>query len=84
MRIPVRCINLIAGKTAKTGVSVKARLARGKYQRGVKASKRELQSSNVKPDDFHGKLNYTIAPKAFLRNCACQYFTVHYTDPREN
>ena len=55
MRMPVRCINLMAGETAKTGVSVKARLTRGKYQRVVKVYTRKPESSNVRPDDFHCK-----------------------------
>lgn len=56
-------VQLIAGTTTKTGLLVKARLDRSTYQRGVKVSKEEMQALNLKPHDFHGEWNYTIAPK---------------------
>lgn len=56
-------VNLIARTTTKTGLTVKARLDRGTYQRGIKVSKKELQALNIKPHGFHGEWNYTITPK---------------------
>ena len=56
-------VNLIAGTTTKAGLTVKARLDRRTYKRGVKVTKKEMQALNLTPHDFHGEWNYTIAPK---------------------
>lgn len=56
-------VNLIAGTTTKTGLTVKARLDRRTYKRGIKVTKKEMQELNLKPHEFHGEWNYTIAPK---------------------
>jgi hypothetical protein len=56
-------VNLIAGTTTKAGLTVKVRLDRRMYKRGIKVSKKEMQAVNLKPHDFHGEWNYTIAPK---------------------
>jgi hypothetical protein len=55
-------VNLIAGTTTKTGLIVKARLDHRTYKRGVKVSKEQMQALNLKPHEFHGEWNYTIAP----------------------
>ena len=56
-------VNLIAGTTTKTGLTVKARLDRRTYQRRVKVTRKEIKALNLKPHDFHGEWNYTIALK---------------------
>ena len=56
-------VNLIAGTTTKAGLTVKVRLDRRTYKRGIKVSKKEMQALNLKPHDFHGEWNYTISPK---------------------
>lgn len=56
-------VNLIAGTTTKAGLTVKVRLDRRKYKRGIKITKKEMQALNLKPHDFHGEWNYTISPK---------------------
>jgi len=56
-------VNLIARTTTKTGLTIKARLDRRTYKRGIKVSTKELQALNLKPHDFHGEWNYTITPK---------------------
>lgn len=56
-------VNLIARTTTRAGLTVKARLDRRTYRRGIKVSKKEMQSLNITPHDFHGEWNYTIAPK---------------------
>jgi transposase len=56
-------VNLIAGTTTKAGLTVKVRLDRRKYRRGIKVSKKEMDAINLQPHDFHGEWNYTITPK---------------------
>jgi transposase len=56
-------VSLIAGTTTKTGLTVKCRLDRRTYKRGIKVTTKEMQALNLKPHDFHGEWNYTIAPK---------------------
>jgi hypothetical protein len=56
-------VSLIAGTTTKAGLTIKARLDRRTYKRGIKVSKKEMKALNLEPHDFHGEWNYTIAPK---------------------
>lgn len=56
-------VSLIAGTKTTTGLVVKSRLDRGKYEIGIKVSKEEIYNLNIKRDKFHGEWNYTISPK---------------------
>jgi Rhodopirellula transposase DDE domain len=56
-------VNLIAGTTTRTGLTVHAERDTGAYPRGIKATDREmkdLRSHNITPHQFHGEWNYTI------------------------
>jgi transposase len=55
-------VNLIASTTTKTGLTVKVRLDKRSYQRGIKVSPDELKKIALRPHDFHGEWNYTIRP----------------------
>lgn len=57
-------VNLIGNTTTTTGLRIKAKLNRKKYQIGVKVSKAEFSKVNLKPARFHGDWNYTVHPKA--------------------
>jgi transposase len=56
-------VNLIAGTKTRTGLTVKARLDRNTYDRGIKVSKLEMKSIKLKPHEFHGEWNYSIEPQ---------------------
>ena len=56
-------VQLIAKTTSTTGLTVKVRLDRRKYQKGVKVPKRVLDQLNIQKHDFHGEWNYTITPR---------------------
>ena len=55
-------VNLIAATTTKTGLTVKVRLDKKKYQRGIKVSLEELKKIALQQHEFHGEWNYTIKP----------------------
>jgi len=55
-------VNLIASTTTKTGLTVKVRLDKRSYQRGIKVSQDELEKIALRPHNFHGEWNYTIRP----------------------
>jgi len=55
-------VSLIAATTTKTGLIVKVRLDKKKYQRGIKVSAQELRNLNIRQHEFHGEWNYTIEP----------------------
>lgn len=57
-------VNLIGNTTTTTGLRIKAKLNRKKYQTGVKVSKVDLSKVNLKPAKFHGDWNYTVTPNA--------------------
>jgi len=56
-------VNLIAATTTKTGLQVRAEIDRGKYPKGVKVSKQQVNEILLERDPFHGEWNYTILPR---------------------
>lgn len=56
-------INLIAATTTAKGLTVKCRLDKKKYPKGVKVSDEQIAQVNIQQDKFHGEWNYTIRPK---------------------
>lgn len=58
-------VNLIAGTTTRTGLSVHAERDTGTYPRGIKITDREIKDlleRHVTPHKWHGDWNYTINP----------------------
>jgi hypothetical protein len=60
-------INLITSTTTSTGLKVYARLDETDYPKGIEVSNAELAKVNLHRHDFHGDWNYTISPRALLR-----------------
>jgi hypothetical protein len=56
-------IQLIAGTSTKTGLTVTCDLDRSLYPRGIKISKAEMAAINLELHPFDGEWNYTIRPK---------------------
>lgn len=54
-------VNLIASTTTTKGLAVKCELNQNKYNKGIKITDKELESVNLKRDEFHGEWNYTIS-----------------------
>lgn len=59
-------ISLIAATTTKSGLTVKARLDKKNYEKGIEISEKEMSSINLTRHSFHGEWNYTISPKQNL------------------
>jgi transposase len=57
-------VQLIAATTTRTGLNVKCEIDRGSYPAGIKVSDDEMAAINIKPHEFHGEWNYTIAPNS--------------------
>ena len=58
-------IETIRATTTKTGLTVKAELDLGTYQKGIKISDqqmKDLETSQLHRHKFHGDWNYTIHP----------------------
>jgi hypothetical protein len=55
-------VKLIAATTTTAGLTVKVRLDKRKYKKGIEVSEEVLQSLNLSQHEFHGEWNYTIAP----------------------
>lgn len=56
-------VNLIAGTTTRTGLTVRAERDTGTYPRGIKISDKEmrqLKEQHVRPHEFHGEWNYDL------------------------
>ncbi len=49
------------GKT-RAGLTVKARLDKKKYKKGIKISDDEMKNIKLVKNKFHGEWNYTIKP----------------------
>jgi transposase len=56
-------VQLIASTTTETGLTVRCRLDRKKYQKGIKVSDAEMAKLNIQPAKFHGDWNYTFKPR---------------------
>jgi transposase len=56
-------VNLIAGTTTETGLTVHAELDTGTYPAGVKVSNREVAEIDLRRDRFHGDWNYSLHPR---------------------
>ena len=58
-------VNLIAGTTTRTGLTVTAGLDDTIYPKGIKITDREmadLETQHLTRHDFHGDWNYTVSP----------------------
>ena len=53
-------VSLIASTKTISGLTVKARLDKKKYKKGIKISKTEMKKLKIKRHFFHGEWNYTI------------------------
>jgi transposase len=56
-------VKLIAATRTQAGLKVKAKLDANAYPGGIKVSKADLESVQLRPDSFHGDWNYTILPR---------------------
>ena len=55
-------VNLISNTKTETGLTIKARLDKNTYQKGIKVTDEELAQLNLHKEAFHGEWNYTIRP----------------------
>ena len=53
-------VNLIANTTTDAGLKIKAALDLKEYPTGIKVSDKELETINLKKNEFHGDWNYAI------------------------
>jgi Rhodopirellula transposase DDE domain len=56
-------IQLIAGTTTTTGLTVACRLDANQYDKAIKVSDTEMAGLNITPANFHGEWNYSIKPR---------------------
>jgi hypothetical protein len=56
-------VQLIANTATDTGLTVACQLDANAYEKGIKVSDAEMATLNIKPANFHGEWNYTIAPR---------------------
>lgn len=56
-------LNLIANTRTKSGLTVKAEIDPGTYQKGIKISDEELASLHLVRHSFHGEWNYSLLPR---------------------
>jgi Rhodopirellula transposase DDE domain len=53
-------VSLIAGTTTRTGLTVRAELDHGVYQKGIKVTDHEMKQLPIVKHKFHGDWNYAI------------------------
>lgn len=61
-------VKLIASTKTKAGLTVKVRLDKRKYRKGIEVPKYVLDNLNLVQHEFHGEWNYTISPSKSSRN----------------
>ena len=57
-------VELIGATTTQTGLTVRCELDDKTYSKGLQVSDEQMNSLNIRRDDFHGEWNYTIAPSS--------------------
>jgi hypothetical protein len=57
-------VNLIAATKTRSGLKVRAALDRNSYPLGVDVTDSEMRNLDLRPHDFHGNWNYTIASRS--------------------
>jgi hypothetical protein len=55
-------VELISATTTKTGLVVRSEIDLNNYEKGIKVSTKEMESINIKRNEFHPEWNYTISP----------------------
>jgi hypothetical protein len=57
-------VNLIAGTTTRTGLTVRAEQDTGSYPRGIKITDRQMREleARITRHDWHGEWNYCVSP----------------------
>lgn len=60
-------VNMISATTTKSGLKIKARLDRNKYETGVKISDQEMKELKIKSHRLYPQWNYTIFPRALTK-----------------
>jgi DDE family transposase len=56
-------IQLIAGTTTTTGLTVACRLDPNQYDKAIRVSDTEMAELNITPANFHGEWNYSFKPR---------------------
>jgi hypothetical protein len=56
-------VQLISATKTDTGLTVRCRLDRNAYDKGIKISDDEMATLNISLADFHGEWNYTFTPR---------------------
>jgi hypothetical protein len=59
----VTVVNLSGNTKTKTGLTLQARLADRRYEKGRKVSEQEMQLLTISRDPFQGEWNYSLAPQ---------------------
>ena len=55
-------VQLIGATKTKKGLTVKCKLDRNQYQKGIVITDEQFNKINLSKDDFHGEWNYSIKP----------------------
>jgi len=56
-------VELIAATTTKTGLKVECALDTRTYAKGIKISKAQMRTLDIRGDNFHPEWNYTVHPR---------------------
>jgi hypothetical protein len=56
-------VELIAATTTKTGLKVESALDTRTYQKGIKVTRAQMKSLDIRGDKFHPEWNYAVVPR---------------------
>jgi Rhodopirellula transposase DDE domain len=59
----VAVVELIAATTTKTGLKVESALDTRTYRKGIKVTKAQMKSLDIRGDKFHPEWNYAVIPR---------------------
>lgn len=56
-------VSLISATTTRAGLKIKCSIDHGRYPKGIKINKEEMEKLRIEKAEFHGEWNYTIKAK---------------------
>jgi transposase len=62
-------VDLIAGTTTRTGLTVRAELDRNVYEKGIVVSDKEFDQLPIEKHEFHGNWNYAVKARPIVKEC---------------
>ena len=77
-------VNMIGATTTRSGLKIKARLDRNKYETGIKVSDKEMKELKIQYHQLYPQWNYTIFPRSLTETESLRYNQHSFKESKES